>query len=554
MKKEILVLTFIVLLGGFLRFWRLSSRPVSLSIDEVAIAYNSYSILKTGRDEWGKVLPPSFRSVGDYKLPVLEYLMVPAMAVFGLTEFGTRFTVAAISSLTLIFVYLLMKEMTNHKTIALLTTFSLAISPWHIQYSRMTSEAIVALSLVIVGTWLFLNSLKEKGKFFWLVAFLFGLSLFTYHSERLFVPLFILGLGVIFQKKIFQKEKRKNLLLAILIWIIFFVPFIVFMFGPEGGTRATNVFISRDVEIRYYLHEAGEKLNLWQKIFDNNFLQIVNFWVKRYFEYFDFPYLFFNGMSLSIADAPGVGLFHLFELPFLILGAWEIFLKRKFLSREMFTLLSFWIALGPLAASLANNKLHPLRSLTLIPSIHLIVATGIFIFWEKVKVLASLKKLVLIIAGLLVVVISLIFYLDLYHFHYPINFSEYWSYGMKEAALYAWSHQKEYEKIVIDPSFGTQGPFTVSTPHLYVYFYGKYDPWLLQNDPLHGKGENKDSSDFLNFSFRPIYWPTDRFTKNTLFIGSPWSLPPDELLNAKLLQKIYFKNGAIALLIVSTKK
>ena len=43
-KKIIIILTLIVLLGGGLRFWRLASHPVSLSIDEIAIGYNSYSL------------------------------------------------------------------------------------------------------------------------------------------------------------------------------------------------------------------------------------------------------------------------------------------------------------------------------------------------------------------------------------------------------------------------------------------------------------------------------------------------------------------------------
>lgn len=553
MNKQLFALFLIITIGVFLRFWHLSSRPVSLSIDEVGIGYDAYSILKTGRDQWGEFLPLAFRSIGDYKPPVLEYLMVPAVGVFGLTEFGVRFTVALIGSLTIIVVYFLVKEMTTNSFISLLTAFSLAISPWHLQYSRMTHEGIVALFFVTAGTWLFLRSLRTGGKYLWLAVLFFCLSLYTYHSERLFTPLFVVALLVILVPDILKIRPVKRTLKAGLIGLIFFVPFVCLMLAPQGKTRAVNAFLSQDVELNSQLHKSGEKLSFGSKIFDSNQLQILNFWSKRYLGYFDLPYLFFKGMKLAINQAPGVGLFYLAELPFFLIGLWQVFIKKKFFSRKMFILFTAWLLLGPIAASIANNEQHPARSLTFIPTMQLLVGIGGFVLYKTIKNFSKIK--VYIISAFLIVAFgtSLIYYLDLYHFHYPINFSEYWSYGMKEAALFAWKHQGEYEKIVIDSSFGSIGPFTVTTPHLYVYFYGQYDPHHLQTDPLHGQGANRDSSDFSNFVFRPIYWPEDRFAKNTLFIGSPWSLPPDELANAKLLKKINFLNGSTALFIISTK-
>jgi len=556
MKKiNLTALLLIVLLGGFFRFWKLSDRPVSLSIDEVAIGYNTYSILKTGRDEWGEFLPLAFRSIGDYKPPLLEYLMLPAIGVFGLTEFGTRFTVALVSTLTLIFVFLLLKEMTKNQTVALWGSFSLAISPWHIQYSRMTHEAVVALFLVIVAVWLFIKSLRDKKKLYWLSAIFFALSLYTYHTERFFTPLFVSGLAIIFFREMLRKENRKRVLVAVGVGLFLSLAFLKIMLGPKGSTRATNAFIDRDVEINYQLHKNYEKLSPLQKIFDNNQLMIFNFWTKRYLNYFDLPYLFFNGLKLSIPRAPQVGLLHLFELPFFLIGLWQFFIKKRFArNKDIYRFIVFWLLLSPLAASLANNEQHPARSLVFIPIPQLIVGIGFYAVLEKIKLVSYFKRMAALLIITFVVVISLIYYLDIYHFHYPINFSEYCSYGMKEVALYAWSRQKDYKEIVIDPTFGADGPFTIGTPQLYIYFYGRYDPSLLQKDPLHGKGPDKDSSDFLNFSFRPIYWPKDRYAKETLFIGSPWSLPKEDLKGAKILKTIPFKNGATGFVVVESKE
>ena len=53
--RNILFLILIVAIAFFLRFYKVTEVPPSLNWDEVSIAYNAYSVMKTGKDEW-KVL------------------------------------------------------------------------------------------------------------------------------------------------------------------------------------------------------------------------------------------------------------------------------------------------------------------------------------------------------------------------------------------------------------------------------------------------------------------------------------------------------------------
>ena len=281
-NKILLVLIIIVLLGGLLRFWRLADYPVSLSIDEMAIGYNAYSILKTAKDEHGQFLPLAFRSIGDYKPPVLIYLTAPAIAIFGLNEFGVRFIIALIGTLTIVFVYLLTEELTKNEMVALASSFSLAISPWHIQFSRATFEAVLASFLLIVATWLCLRGIRKNGKLFWLSSIFFALSMYAYHAERIFVPIFIGGLIIIFGKK-FLKMK-KPIVIATMVGFIILTPLIFLMFGPQGQTRAQITFINRDHRL------AGE---LTDSMLDIPIM--FNFWIKRYLNYLDPGFLFFRG-------------------------------------------------------------------------------------------------------------------------------------------------------------------------------------------------------------------------------------------------------------------
>src|SRR3990167_1719234 len=111
MLKNNLALLAIVILAAVLRFWQLGQNPPSLDWDEAAHGYNAYSILKTGRDEYGYKFPLYFRSFDDYKPPIYTYLVVPSIAIFGLNDFAVRFPSALIGVFAIMFTYFLVKEL-----------------------------------------------------------------------------------------------------------------------------------------------------------------------------------------------------------------------------------------------------------------------------------------------------------------------------------------------------------------------------------------------------------------------------------------------------------
>src|SRR3990167_10691408 len=87
-----LILVFI--LGIFVYFYKLDKIPSGFYIDEALPGYNAYSILKTGKDEYGKFLPLLFRFYGSYNPPLYTYLTVFPIAAFGLSVFSVRFVSA----------------------------------------------------------------------------------------------------------------------------------------------------------------------------------------------------------------------------------------------------------------------------------------------------------------------------------------------------------------------------------------------------------------------------------------------------------------------------
>ncbi|MCR4264105.1 MAG: glycosyltransferase family 39 protein, partial [Candidatus Roizmanbacteria bacterium] len=193
-KRTNIILIGIVLIGFILRFYELGGNPPGLNWDEASLGYNAYSILKTGADEYGAPWPLSIRSFDDYKPPLYVYLTIPSVALFGLNAFSVRLVSALLGGLSVLVMYFLTREFLSDKNeddtphilkhVPLVTALFLAISPWHLQFSRAAYEGNVGLFFFMLGTYLFLYAVRT-GKNYALSGVAFSLTLYSYHSFRL---------------------------------------------------------------------------------------------------------------------------------------------------------------------------------------------------------------------------------------------------------------------------------------------------------------------------------------------------------------------------------
>ncbi len=534
MKKK-LILIIIFCLAVLFRFWNLTKYPVSLSMDETAIGWNAYSILKTGHDEWGQFLPLAFKSAGDYKPPVNVYLTVPSIALFGLNEFAVRFPSAFIGSLTPIFLVLLLLKLKIKPIPAYLAGAWLAILPWHIHFSRASFEAITALFFLIVGTYYFLCWV-EKPKISKIILWItsFSLSVWAYHAERLFVPIFVIGLILIFIKKIKFDQIKRQIPIALIVLGFFAIPFIkLTLFTPAITTRAAATSIIRDPSLTQILHH-GNYSSLKELIFDNDFYLIFRHWLGKYLNYFNFEFIFWNGMEFTKPGYPDSGLLYFIDIPIIILGIYALIKKQSsFLTR----LTLFCFLLGPIPASFTMNEHHPLRALVWIPAFAIIIANG----YEHL--LALKKKKILFFGYVTLLIINIFYFIDIYKYQSPKHFSEYWQYGYKQVAQYSCANRDKYDEIIISDTFGSYGPLNTGLPYLYILFYCSADP----QEFIQTKSINK-------FSFHRIDWKTDSNKPNRLLIAAPWDFLDADIPEKQILQKINFLNEKTAFLFIATQK
>ncbi len=531
-KKIILIIIFIT--ATFFRFWQLTKYPVSLSMDETAIGWNAYSILKTGHDEWGEFLPLAFQSAGDYKPPVNVYLTVPSILIFGFNEFAIRFPSALLGSLTPIFLVLLLLKLKIKPSATYLTGFWLAVLPWHIHFSRASFEAITALFLVIVGIYYYFSWI-EKPKLSKIILWIssFSLSVWAYHAERLFVPLLVLGLIFITRHQIKISKIKSQIIIGSIILSVFAIPFIkLTFFTPVIMTRAAVTSILRDPSLNAILHHHNY-IETKQLIFDNDFYLIFRHWLGKYLNYFNFEFIFWDGLELTKPGYPGSGLLYFIDLPLLFLGLFHLIQKKDNRLKKIILLL---FLLGPLPASFTMNEQHPLRSLVWIPAFALIMALA----YEKI--LTFKKKKIILPIYFLILLINIFYFIDIYKYQSPKHFSEYRQYGYKEIAQYACENQDKYEEIIISDTFGSDGPLNTGLPYLYVLFYCQSDPKKFM-----------ETKSIDKFSFHRITWRVDSTKPNRLLIASPWDFLDADIPENQIVKKINFLNDKPGFLFVSTK-
>ncbi|HUQ85031.1 MAG TPA: glycosyltransferase family 39 protein [Candidatus Limnocylindrales bacterium] len=450
MKLNKLIIILILLLAVFLRFYRIDTDPPGLYIDEVSTGVNAYKILTTGQDEFGVPYPLFFRSFGDYKPPVYIYSVASVMSVLGKNELAIRFPSAAAGSLSILLFYFFIKRLVELKSNKIQPAIKkylpatgmllLALSSWHIHFSRGGFEVNLALFFYLLGCYLLVLFWgNNKAKYFVGGFILFALSAYTYHTFRIISPLSWLILLTAFFIKL--PKLRKKIIRCGVIFIILIIPIIQFSLTSKGSER----FVQTSAFSEYKADTTTQKLFVYPMVY-----------VKNYISFFSFDYLFSNGDGNGRHQIPGFGLLYRWQLPFLILGtSWLIKQKRNAYKYVVIGLIS----LAPLPAALARPSPHSLRSLLLILPITILISLGIVIFYINLK---KFKKIFLVFL-VIIAMYDFLIYAHFYYNHYPKVNALDWGAGNKQIVEKIIKHKGKYDYLVIDKNLNF-------TEH-YVNFY-----------------------------------------------------------------------------------
>ncbi len=535
----------IVIVASVLRLWQLGNVPSSPDWDEVALGYDAYSIIHTGRDEFGKLLPVVLRSFDDYKPALYAYLSIPSVLIFGLNIFAVRLPSAVFGIISVIAVFFLIREIfENYKFrdhLALLTSFFLAISPWSIQFSRVAFESNVGNALNILTALFFVKALKKPWMLL-LSAFFAGLSIYVYQSEKVFTPLLVLALFLIYRKKIMALNK-KYIVASLITGLIVVLPMAFYIVNNREAllrVKGTSIFsyqtellktntkkLERDIQ-------NNDKLGL---ILDNRRIVYAKTIVSGYISHFDPNWLFVTG-DISRHHAPNMGILYLFEFPFILLGIYMLIFGKFDKTTKLTVFL--WFLLSPVPASITTGVPHAVRTLNFLPTWQIFSALGVLSF---IVLIQKYRKIRVFIFGFLVLVFvfNVSYYINQYFVQQNYYHSEDWQYGYKQATDEVKILQDKYKTVVISDD----QPLDKS--YMFFLFYLQYPPSEYQKIGEKSSGSFDSHHSFGKYIFRPIDWRKDSLDKNVLYIGNP-----DEIPESSSMKTIYNLNGTPAIRIAGT--
>ena len=500
MKKYYFLLILFSFLSVGLFFYKINVSPPALNADEAANGYDAYSILTTGRDQYGNFMPLRFKSFGDYKLPLLTYLAVPFIKIFGLTETGIRMVNLPFVFLFPIAVFLLTEELFKKKSISLLAAFLSAFAPGLQLLGRQAHEGFLTACFLTILAYFFLRLIKKPSVTNYCLFFTTLLiSLFCYHFSRLWAGFyFLLFLFFAFKKKL----AKFSLLVFILVIFLFTITDIIYKPSRIKDLLFFNN-IGFSLKIDELRAEGGSRLTY------NKLTVGAKDLTLEYLKYFSPQFLVIDGDENVRFGFSGISPITPIEYLFIFIGLYYLF-KNKEKWRYLILLI---LLFSPASASLTWAGQSITRSIFIFIPTLIISAYGIINFLSK--------KHFVIIFLLVIGYLTFNFYSwDFYLNHYPKRafVLRSWQAGYKELSNYVKTNYGRFDQFYITRKNGQ--------PYIFLLFYLNYPPALYQKQAKlsppdeYGFGQVEEFDKF-KFSVAPI-----DPGKNVAVVGFPDDFSP----------------------------
>ena len=177
-KQELLIFLVIVGIAAFFRLYKLDTFPPGLYPDEAINGNNAIEAIETGKFK-------VFYSENNGREGLFINLQALSVKIFSNHSWSLRLVSAIIGIITVIGLYFLVKELLEWK-LAAISSFLMAISFWHVNFSRIGFRAIM-LPFILIYTFYFLwKGIKNSHlPDFVMAGFFSGLGFYTYISYRI---------------------------------------------------------------------------------------------------------------------------------------------------------------------------------------------------------------------------------------------------------------------------------------------------------------------------------------------------------------------------------
>ena len=246
---QLYFLTLIILIGVFFRFYQLSALPPG---DEYDPAYYGLDAMRILSGDF-----PIYFASNFGREAMFSYIVAAAFAFVGEGTLGIHLASAVVSLLTLPAVFLAADEFFKRDRVSflsqfggLLATLVMALSFWHLAWSRYSVRAILIPLFISLFCFFFLRALRtQQRRYFVLTGLVMAISLYTYQLAQLFPLLASFGFAYdLVSRRTLNKEDGLNLFLTYGTALLLASPLIFYAVNHPGvfNQRVGNVFVLRD--------------------------------------------------------------------------------------------------------------------------------------------------------------------------------------------------------------------------------------------------------------------------------------------------------------------
>ena len=461
------LLIICLIISIFFSLYKIDQVPPCLNADEAAHGYNAYSMLKTGRDEYGNFLPTRLVSFLDYKLPLYSYLSIPIIAIFGLSDFSTRFLNILVALSFVPLMYWLSNELFNNKKISILASFFVSCSPWVFILTRHAHEGALSSAFILLSLIYLIKFHKQRSLLNFIVCngALLGAG-FSYHTARLFFPVFVfIQLYLLFPKN--RKIFRNNLLMYLILFIT-----VIFTFYPDfhyGANIVANLFYLRNSGFQSRLLEyRTEHGNPFVHNVITESIRDVSF---RYLQQLSPDFLIINGDKNWRFGFQNIGLITPIEYLFIFVGIGYMLLRKE----RYRWFVGLFMIISPLPNALTWQDASITRSYFLIFPMIFFTSYGVYYLYKDLSNNLQRNKLYLISTSLIILFCFFLYNsFDVYFNHYPKRALTIraWQCGYKELVQYIADNYSKFETFYITDRHGQ--------PYIFLLYYLQYDPEKYQ--------------------------------------------------------------------------
>lgn len=505
--KHALVWAAIIGLALYVRFAHFGAVPPSLYWEEVALGYDAYSLLETGKDHHGNPWPlVALESFGDWKPVGYAYALLPSIAAFGLTEFAVRLPSMVAGIAIVVGCVLLARQFSTSGWVA---GFVAALSPWAIIFSRAAWESNLATAFLLWGMIALLHSLwgkhaartSPKVTLLILAIISMSASMYTYHAHRLVAPLL---LAYVFVSWIVSHQQAslkhglafvKKLMLPGVIFLVAVAPILLATFSDTVSHRFKTTSIFSDISIIETSNELKDIAGntLVSRVVYHRYVLFSKEVLNNAIMHVSPEFLFVHGDNNPRHSIQSMGQLYHIEIFFVLLGC--MWFYQSFSIKK--SILLFWICIGVIPASLTTVAPHSLRTLVVLPVFIVLIAAGVSLLFEVVQSLAAKwsgysRQIVVGAVFFVIAVYSMQFVLfwQSYTRVYPEQYATEWQYGYKEMVAEVAALQARY------PETPTYISRAAGRPAMYYWFYTQTPPELVQAS---ADTARKDQSEFLEY-------------------------------------------------------